>query len=67
MLFKGYTTVQIRSTLVAKVGIAHAQQDCLNAKFQVLVQINKVLLCTIKGKQTRNKQQKIPKGSRDHN
>ena len=42
--FKGYTTVQIRSTLVANVGMAHAQQDCLNAKFQVLVQINKVLL-----------------------
>ena len=33
-----------RSTSVAKVGVAHAWRDCVNAKFQVPVQINEVLL-----------------------
>ena len=38
------TAVQKWSASVAKVGMAHAQWDCINAKFQVSVQINKVLL-----------------------
>ena len=32
------------SHVVAKVGMAHALSDCINAKFQVSVQINEVLL-----------------------
>ena len=38
--FKTYTGVQKRSTLAQKVGVAHALQDYINAKFQVSVQIN---------------------------
>ena len=40
------------SVSVAKVDVAHVQQDC--AKFQVSVQINEVLLYN-KSKKTRNK------------
>ena len=42
--FLSYTKVQKWSTLVAKMGVAHAYQDCIDAKFQVSVQINEVLL-----------------------
>ena len=42
--FKTYTGVQKRSALAQKVGMAHALRDCINAKFQVLVQINEFLL-----------------------
>ena len=54
-LFKSYTRVQKQSSLAAKVGMVHAQGDCINVKFQVSVQINEVLLYvrTIKSKQTR--------------
>ena len=42
--FKTYTEVQKQSALARKVGVAHAQQDCINVKFQVSVQINDFLL-----------------------
>ena len=38
--FKTYTGVQKRSTSARKVGMAHALRDCINAEFQVSVQIN---------------------------
>ena len=42
--FKTYTGVQKRNTSARKVGVAHALRDCINAKFQVSVQINEFLL-----------------------
>ena len=42
--FKTYTGVQKQSTSAQKVGMVHALQDCINAKFQVSVQINEFLL-----------------------
>ena len=42
--FKSYTGVQKRSASRRKVGMAHAYQDYINAKFQVSVHINEVLL-----------------------
>ena len=41
--FKTYTGVQKRSALARKVGMALALRDCMNAKFQVSVQINEFL------------------------
>ena len=42
--FKTYTGVQKQSATAQKVGVAQALQDCINAKFQVSVQINEFLL-----------------------
>ena len=42
--FKTYTGVQKRSALARKMGVAHALRDCINTKFQVLVQITELLL-----------------------
>ena len=42
--FKTYTVVQNQSDPAQKVGVAHALRDCLNAKFQVSVQINEFIL-----------------------
>ena len=42
--FKTYTGVQKRSALAQKVGVAPELRDCINAKFQVSVQINELLL-----------------------
>ena len=42
--FKTYTGVQKRIVSAQKVGMEHAKQDCINAKFQVSVQINEFLL-----------------------
>ena len=42
--FKTYTRVQKQNASAQKVGVAHALQDCINVKFQVLVQINEFLL-----------------------
>ena len=52
--FKTYTGVQKRSASARKVGMAHALQDHINAKFQISVQINEFLLYN-KSKQTRYK------------
>ena len=59
--FKTYTGVQKRSALARKVGVAHALQDCINAKIQVSVQIKLMsFYCTIKvNKQDINKVLKI--------
>ena len=38
-----YAAVQKRSTLVTWVGMAPTKLDCINAKFQVSVQVNEVL------------------------
>ena len=54
--FKTYTGVQKQSASARKVGVAHALQDYINAKFQVSVQIKLMsFYCTIKSKQTRYK------------
>ena len=42
--FKTYTVVQKQSALAQKVGMVHALQNCINAKFQVSVPINGFLL-----------------------
>ena len=42
--FETYTGVQKQNTLPRKVGVAHALRDCINAKFQVSLQINEFLL-----------------------
>ena len=42
--FKTYKGVQKRSALAQKVGVAHALRDFVNAKFQVSVQMNELLL-----------------------
>ena len=52
--FRTYTGVQKWSISAQKVGVAHAQRDCINAKFQVSVQINECLLYK-KSKQIRYK------------
>ena len=54
--FKTYTGVQKRSASAQKMGVAHILRDCINAKFQVSVQIKLMsFYCTIKSKQTRYK------------
>ena len=46
--FKTYTGVQKQSASAQKVGVAHTLRDCINAKFQVSVQINEFrFYCTI--------------------
>ena len=47
-LFKTYTGVQKQSAVDQKVGMAHAERDCINAKFQVSLHINEFLLCNKK-------------------
>ena len=42
--FKTYIGVRKSSASARKVGVAHALRDCINAKFQVSVQINELLL-----------------------
>ena len=42
--FKSYTGVQKQIVSARKVGVAHALQDCITAKFQVSLQINEFLL-----------------------
>ena len=42
--FITYTGVQKQSASAQKVGMAHALRDCINAKLQVSVQINEILL-----------------------
>ena len=42
--FKTYAGVQKRSASAQKVDMAHTLRDCINAKFQVSVQINEFLL-----------------------
>ena len=41
---QSYTGVQKQSTSARKVGVAHAQRDCINAKLEGSVQIDEVLL-----------------------
>ena len=74
MLCKPLFTIQVRVKGLFKVILQYktkclnsksdAQQDCINAKFQVSVQINEVL-CTIKNNKLEIN--KNLKGSRDHN
>ena len=42
--FISYTVIQKRCASVTKVGVAHAYRAFINTKFQVLMQINEVLL-----------------------
>ena len=41
--FKTNTGVQKQIVSAQKVGVAHAKQDCIHAKFQVSLQINEFL------------------------